>query len=477
MILIRTIIILLLFSSFEGFGKECKVSTIVEFESAVKHLVPGDKIILQNGIWENVNLHFKGNGTKEHPIILTAETDGEVIISGDSSLKLAGQYLVVKGLWFKNGYTKEKAVISFRVNSKEYAINSRVTNTAITHYNPEDPFKQYFYLELWGRDNVVDFNHFEGKTNEGPTLVVWLAGEAHHNNKHLIKNNYFGNRPALGKNGGETIRIGTSHNSMYSSQTVVEENVFYQCNGESEIISNKSHDNIFRKNLFQESQGSLTLRHGNGALVENNVFKGNGKKHTGGVRIINEGHIVRNNLFMGLRGSGSKGSLVIMNGVPNSPLNRYHQVKNAWVLNNTFIDSSPIQFGAGSDKERTLPPKESYFFNNLIINPWGNDVIENHDDISGIKFQNNLVLGDEIIQPKNFNWGKMKLIKCGDIIFPDFRQINDYDFNVNIEIPETDITNKKRTTFGVGAFAYGNYEIPKALDLQAGPEWMKKIKN
>ena len=71
---------------------------------------------------------------------------------------------------------------------------------------------------------------------------------------------------------GETIRIGTSANSMESSRTIVENNTFKNCDGEIEIISNKSANNIFRNNLFLESKGSLTLRHGNNALVEGNVF-------------------------------------------------------------------------------------------------------------------------------------------------------------------------------------------------------------
>nr|WP_317039131.1 chondroitinase-B domain-containing protein [Winogradskyella sediminis] len=45
-------------------------------------------------------------------------------------------------------------------------------------------------------------------------------------NNHQIDHNYFGHRPDLGENGGETIRIGTSANSMKSSKTIVESNTF-----------------------------------------------------------------------------------------------------------------------------------------------------------------------------------------------------------------------------------------------------------
>ena len=38
------------------------------------------------------------------------------------------------------------------------------------------------------------------------------------------------------------------------------------------------------------------FRHGNNALVAGNWFIGN-KKHTGGIRVINEGHKIFNNYF------------------------------------------------------------------------------------------------------------------------------------------------------------------------------------
>ncbi len=74
---------------------------------------------------------------------------------------------------------------------------------------------------------------------------------------------------------------------MYRSGTIVENNVFDRCDGEVEIISNKSNGNIYRGNLFLRSRGALTLRHGDDTLVEGNVFRGDGKDFTGGIRVIN----------------------------------------------------------------------------------------------------------------------------------------------------------------------------------------------
>ncbi|MDA9240746.1 polysaccharide lyase 6 family protein [bacterium] len=148
---------------------------------------------------------------------------------------------------------------------------------------------------MYGKHNRFDHNHLEGKRNKGVTMAVRLNAEASQENYHRIDHNYFGSRPVLGSNGGETLRIGTSHYSLSNSYTVVENNYFDRCDGEVEIISVKSGSNHISGNLFYESRGTLTLRHGNDNLVENNIFLGNGVEHTGGIRVINKRQTIRNN--------------------------------------------------------------------------------------------------------------------------------------------------------------------------------------
>ncbi len=48
------------------------------------------------------------------------------------------------------------------------------------------------------------------------------------------------------------------------------------------------------------------LRHGNGNLVERNIFLGKGVADTGGVRVINRDQIVRGNYFEDLAGTSFK---------------------------------------------------------------------------------------------------------------------------------------------------------------------------
>jgi len=376
-----------------AWAKTIEVKTQAEYGQAMKKLQPGDTLQLANGVWNDFEIVFAGKGTADRPITLTAEVKGKVILSGRSNLRLAGEHLVVSGLVFKNGHTPTSEVIAFRRNAESLAYHSRVTEVVIDSYNNPERTETDFWVMLYGRNNRFDHNHLQGKKNNGVTMAVGLDSEASRENHHRIDHNYFGPRPVLGSNGGETLRLGTSEFSLTNSLTTVEDNYFERCDGEVEIISNKSGGNVFRGNVFFESRGTLTLRHGNDTLVENNVFIGNGVDHTGGIRVINKRQTVRNNYMQGLAGYRFGSALTIMNGVPDSPINRYHQVENSLIENNTIIDSSHIELAAGSDAERSAVPLSTQFRNNLVYNADGKNIITVYDDVSGITFENNVLNG------------------------------------------------------------------------------------
>lgn len=380
-----------------GVSKGTLVSTQQEYAQAAEALKPGDTIVLASGYWQDFEILFEGVGSAEQPITLTAEEPGKTIITGKSNLRLAGEHLLVSGLVFKHGYTPTDSVISFRKNSKELANHSRVAEVVIDSFNNPERFEPDYWVAMYGKHNRFDHNHLEGKRNKGVTMAVRLNDEASRENFHRIDHNYFGPRPILGSNGGETLRIGTSHYSRSNSNTLVENNYFDRCDGELEIISNKSGSNIFRGNVFYQSRGTLTLRHGHDNLLENNIFFGNNADHTGGLRVINKRQTIRNNYMEALKGYRFGGALVVMNGVPNGPINRYDPVEDALIENNTLVESDHIQLGAGSDSERSAPPVRTRFANNLIVNSDKRDTFTLYDDMSGIKFIGNLL--NEVANP------------------------------------------------------------------------------
>ncbi|TCC89078.1 alginate lyase [Pedobacter frigiditerrae] len=348
----------LLSLALQGFSKNYTVKSAAELEQLV--LKPGDQVILANGDWKDQQLLFKGKGTSQNPIVLKAENPLKVNFTGKSSIKIEGTWLLVDGLNFKGGATNGEDVILFAESSS----NCRLSNSSVVNYNPTDKAKEYTYVSLYGSRHRVDHCYFEGKTNIGPTLVVWLSASA---NYHQIDHNYFGPRPDINGNGGETIRIGTSTWSMYDSFTTVNANIFAHCNGETEIVSVKSCRNTISNNLFYESVGTLTLRHGNYNAVFGNIFIGNHIKDTGGIRIIGEYHNVYNNYLQGLTGTGLRAAISVMNGLPNPILVSHWQVKNATVVANTIVDcKEAFSIGAGKNAERILPPQKVMIANNLI---------------------------------------------------------------------------------------------------------------
>ncbi len=392
---------------------EYRVESQEEYRAVLPKLAPGDSMILKDGVWRDFEIVFEGNGKPGNPITLRAETPGEVFITGQSNLALAGEHLVVSGLIFRDGYTPSQSVISFRKSKKALANNSRVTQTVIHNFTNPERFEADYWVAIYGKNNRFDHNHLEGKRNRGVTLAVRLDSEASRENYHRIDHNYFGPRPTLGSNGGETLRIGTSHFSRSNSFTTVENNYFDRCDGEVEIISSKSGSNVLRGNVFFESKGTLTLRHGHDNLVEENIFLGNGVAHTGGIRVINRRQTIKNNYIEGVKGYRFGGALVVMNGVPNSPINRYDGVEDSVIESNSLINSDHIQLAAGSDAERSAVPVRTSFDKNLIVKADRvMDVFTVYDDISGISFNQNVISGSSAPVAEGFESKAVSLIRA-----------------------------------------------------------------
>jgi poly(beta-D-mannuronate) lyase len=322
---------------------------------------------MRNGVWTNTVINFNATGAYLEPITLRAEVDGQVRLEGTSRLVLSGNHLVVRGLHFTNGSLGGGNIIEFR-GSGNNANYCRLTECAITDYNPADPTTNYKWVSVYGFYNRIDHCSFTGMNHIGVTLTVWLKDLGGQPNATRIDNNIFSDRAQGWDNGFETIRIGTSEFSMQDADSVVESNYFYRCDGEIEIISNKSGGNIYSRNTFEECKGQLTLRHGNDCLVEGNFFLGNGVADTSGVRIIGEDHTVVNNSFEYLRGEDNWAALPMMNGVPDSPLNRYFQVQRALIAFNTFVDCKE-NFVVGyvsSVGDNTMAPIDCTIANNVV---------------------------------------------------------------------------------------------------------------
>lgn len=356
------------------------VGSTDELHSALTRAVPGQKIVMKSGRWEDAVIEFDGTrtangrgGTSDAPITLAAEIGGAVVLTGQSRLRIAGEHMVVDGLLFTEGSSDGDEVISFRTSSSNLASHCTLTNTAVINFNPPSPEIDYKWVNVYGLNNTVSNCWFSGMNHKGVTLTVWLADDAPANNT-LIENCYFGDRAPGSGNGYETIRIGTSTRSMQPSNAIVRNNLFERCDGEIEVISNKSVGNRYVGNTFRESAGMLTIRHGTHCHVEGNFFFGGGKPDSGGVRLIGPGHVVVNNYFEDLAGELFRGALVLMNGVPDSPLNRYLRTEDCLIAHNTFVNNAEsLVFGVeSSGGDTVLAPRRITLANNAILTDGAN---------------------------------------------------------------------------------------------------------
>jgi poly(beta-D-mannuronate) lyase len=372
---------------------EVSVSDPESARKAVLAAKPGDVIVLAAGEWKDADLRLDGEGTAERPVTIRAEKPGETIFTGASRLRLGGSHLVVSGLFLLNLSGSEADWLEFRIDSKRRARFCRVTDCAFLEdakFTAKE--KENRWIGIYGEGNRFDHCTIQGKKNRGATVVVWLGEQDP--GRHRIDANFFAGRPRLGKNGGETIRVGDSRTSMMRAGCLVEGNYFHRCDGETECISNKSCGNTYRGNWFVETQGTLTLRHGNGCLVEGNRFAGLNRGETGGIRLIGEGHRVIGNVLFGLRGEGFRGAICLVNGIPGSPENGYFQVKDAVIEGNTVFDCKDcLVIGFNDEEEATLAPTGVRFAGNSILAGPGQHAVRVVKEASETSWVNNTVRG------------------------------------------------------------------------------------
>jgi poly(beta-D-mannuronate) lyase len=437
------------------------VKDITELNEAIANANSGDEITMANGVWKDVLIKFIGEGTEDKPITLRAESPGEVFIEGISNLEISGDYLEVKGLFFRNGHSPTQNVIAFRTSNDSVANHSSVSNCVILDFNNLERDQDNVWVQFYGKHNKLDHCYLAGKTNGGPTVRVDLKGNQSIRNYHQIVNNHFGPRPRKGGARGETIQLGSSFTSMSPGNTTIANNLFEECNGEVEIISSKTNFNIIKNNVFYKSEGSVVTRHGNYVTIDGNYFIGDGvNEQYGGIRIINTGHWVTNNLFYKLKGKSFRSPLAVMNGIPKSPLNRYNQVTDVVVAYNTYVDSSsPWQFGVGTNiaqadvlpksEIRSARPLRTEVVNNVIYNSVGdaNPIVE-HDKADGVTFKSNIIFnnGVEIENPHGLIAKELALTDIGTDLsvpttgFDDVEVYNGFDF----ETITTDLLGNSR---------------------------------
>ncbi|WBB59582.1 polysaccharide lyase family 7 protein [Streptomyces sp. WMMC500] len=351
-----------------GPGRTVEVADSDELQDAMGDARAGDRIVLADGAYSIGKMSGK-NGTAAEPVTVVAENRGQAVIEDGQLEVLDSSYVTFEGLKWTNSDT-------LKITSSN---NVRLTRNHF-RLTEEESLKWVIIQGENSHHNRIDHNLFEEKHELGNFITI-DGSETQQSQHDLIDHNHFRNMGPRAENEMEAVRVGESALSESSGFTVLESNLFENCDGDPEIVSVKSNDNVVRYNTFRTSQGVLSQRHGNRGSFYGNFFLGEGKAGTGGIRIYGRDHKIYNNYFEGLTGSGYDAALQIDGGDVDTSgaLNAHWRVYRATVVNNTFVNNvSNIEIGANYD----LAPVDSVVADNVVTGSRGklfNEVMEPED--------------------------------------------------------------------------------------------------
>jgi hypothetical protein len=298
------------------------VTSITDLQTAINNAAPGDVIILANGVYTaTADITINKKGTALQPITIAAQTIGgaEITGSGGFSIVSPAAYIIIKGFKFTHAANHAKMA-------------SGTSFCRWTRNIFETPGEGE-YLQLNGNDQEVDYNTFQNKSNLGRFITVRGAG-SQIAQRLWIHHNYFYKQLPGGGNGAETLQFGLSGYSLSSSNSIIEHNVFEECDGENELISVKASALTIRYNTIRNCPAQFTLRHGNRSTVYGNYFS-----NTPGLRIFGDDHVIFSNYF-----ENCSTALDIGNGdgevADGAPLTSHDRPDRILIAFNTLVNCS-----------------------------------------------------------------------------------------------------------------------------------------
>ncbi len=339
--------------------KNHTVNSQESFEAALNFSNSGDTIIWKDGTYSNIDLYIDRDS-----LTIRAETPGNVILRGASRAQLIGNHNLLAGFQFLGGNI-----------GTNHVIEVCGSHNFLSEINIEDYFcRKYFIIHEESQHTTITYSNFENRAFIGDQNILSVMVSSDHPGYHVIRFCSFKNFEGIGKDmGTEPIRIGLSTQNEFVSRTTVEYCFFTNCDGDGEIISHKSRQNVYRNNLFyRNAKAELVLRHGDQGVVYGNFFIEN----MGGVR-VKEGqrHLIFNNYFS----NNTDRDLILVN-------HSQDPVDSVLIAFNTFVENAHCNLGAEGD----FAPKNIFFVNNILVN-LTSEIFTNKTGYE--KFENNLSLG------------------------------------------------------------------------------------
>lgn len=384
------ILSLTVLSSNVAAQKQIEISSVDQFIEAVKNLKSGTTLSLLPGTYDfKERIEITVAATEKNPILISAKESGKVKLIGNSWFALKNaSFITIEGFEFISNDGPAVELLgcnNIRVTNNVFHLKETKRSSWILIGDEKSAVKNSSH------HNRIDHNLFENKKELGNFITIegTMQPEFQVSQNDLIDNNHFRNIGPRAENVLEAIRIGSSHVSLSSGFTIIEKNLFERCDGDPEIVSIKSSDDIVRYNTFRECLGVLSLRHGNRCTIDGNYFLGNGRTGefidstkrkwvlgTGGVRFYGDNMKVINNYFEGLTGEKWDGSLALTNGDADYgmglSLTKHYRPRYCLIAFNTFINNkSNIEIGYDGGGFQNnwwrMPPSEITVANNIVV--------------------------------------------------------------------------------------------------------------
>jgi poly(beta-D-mannuronate) lyase len=353
--------------------------------NAIEGALPGDRIRLCNGVWNDTRLIFSKSGTQAQPIVLTAQSPGDVIISGNSYIEIIGSYINVNGFrWADYGDPRPKrGFIQTSSKSRYCKISEMVFEEDI-----KSPREEWiFNIALRGKGHEVFNSAFLGKYGKGAQMFVWEGGQ---NLNHELHHLYFRRKP-LGFdkgepiNGGESLQTGAGDGVELGADDFRSHHLFFEgASGESEIISVKGSRQVLSDIVMLGCEGSFSLRGGNNNIIERVFINGLNKHRAAGLRILGDNHVISDLFVTGLSDKWI-GGVHFQSGIP------YHDAAdNVSIKYSTIIDSSDaITIG-----DKGIPPSNLIFDSIVVVQKTGDNRVLFVSGAEGsFRFSNSFLFG------------------------------------------------------------------------------------
>ncbi len=355
-----------------GMQRKGPFTDIDEFLNAVEDAQAGDLIILADGNYDISGKEIEVEnriGTATQGIIVKPETVGGAILEGSQAAARFRfqdcRYFTWYGFKHMHKAPTEEDNIVFRGGNNNRFARCEVK---LDNEDPEDPHDKRHWLQISNCKAMrVDHCFFHHKKSKGQFCNVKFGSDNDPGEGAIFEYNYFLHQDYneiagddnIGDAGGEGIQMGDSAHASRYYRAIVRYNCFEECNGDGEIVTNKSCGNLYYNNTFTNSNGSLTLRHGHSTAVLANYFK------NCGLRVCGANNLIANNHFTDNSRSGNRRPLVIHNGKEEGS---YERVINNHIILNTFANGSGtaneiVVWGSGNGSRE---PRNNKFRGNII---------------------------------------------------------------------------------------------------------------